>query len=168
MGNIVEGTKVTMADGSEKTIENIRVGDILKGQPNNPTVTATSMGLSTHPLIRIQTSSGTGLTLSQDHPVLTPNGVVSANHLKLGMSIYTQQGVYDITSLVNSAYAGNVYSLHTGNGFGASSNFYANGILVGVSEMRQKSVVNPLNELNRLPKEWHQDYLDALKDDSKK
>jgi hypothetical protein len=169
MASVTEGTKITLADGSEKAIESIQAGDVVKGQQHNSTITDTSLGRSTSPLIKIETNQGPSLIATENHPVVTSNGMVAAAQLSPGRTVITTQGPTNITGITHTPYNGNLFSLHLAKGADASSSFYANGLLVGNSEMNQKTAAKPLNDINdTLPHQWHQDYLNSLNNGSKK
>jgi hypothetical protein len=169
MASLTGGTEITMADGSKKAIESIKVGDVVKGQPHNSTVTDTSLGRSSSPLIKIETNNGSSLIATEGHPVATTNGMVTAAQLTPGTSVITTQGPTNITGITSTSYNGNLFSLHLAKGTDPSSSFYANGLLIGNSEMHQKQTAKPLYDINaRLPQQWHQDIADRSNDDPKK
>lgn len=175
-GCLAQGTRVTMADRSSKAIEEIEVGMKVLGDQGGTvwTVTSTTIGTETIQSIKLTTNDNDTLTLTQDHPVTTANGVLIGKALKEGMTIYNINGETTIKSLEMVKYDNTVWNLNLGQVEGEEENltdfnstFFANNIKVGDSRMqhihskRHRSKKD--NVLSHLPEAWHQDYLNYLK-----
>jgi len=87
------GVKITMADGSLRNIEDVRVGDLVRNAKTGAPVKVGKMiaGAEALPLIRFG-FDGTTVTTSQAHPVLTGTGLKPANQLKKGDTVFDAQG----------------------------------------------------------------------------
>lgn len=82
------GTKITMADGSEKNIEDIRVGESVWNPVLDKAVKIKQIieSAEKEPLIRLTYASG-DIRVTQTHPVVTPDGIVQARDLAVGDKI---------------------------------------------------------------------------------
>jgi predicted phage terminase large subunit-like protein len=102
------GTPVLMADGSEKPIEQITVGEVVQTRFGPHTVTAS--GLSNNPAALIQISFGTtNFTCTADHPILIAGrGWVPAENVSAGdllwvpLSLTGKYGVSDRTGITKT------------------------------------------------------------------
>ncbi len=76
-GCFIQGTKVTLADGSDKDIEEVQIGDVLKGQSSNNIV------LDFHrPLLgdqKLYAFNGGSYFVTDDHPFMTDEGWKALN-----------------------------------------------------------------------------------------
>lgn len=172
---LAKGSMVEMANGKQKAIENIKVGEIVRANGTNMRVSDVSIGIETIPMVRVKDNLGHSVLLTESHPIETlARGIVWANELEPGNWIYSSSGNTRVTSLSMEKYNDNVYNLKLeplyGNTENLSNNsyaFYANGILVGDLSMQSsyefKNVLDTTEDdvLGRLPKEWHQDYFNA-------
>lgn len=180
-GCLPAGTKIRMADGSQRLIEKLagRTGDQVRsgaGREATRAIVSTTTGHEDAPMIAIRDDQGHELSLTATHPVMTPWGAVQAQELKLGDRVLTEEGPARLVSVERVAHAAPVpiYNLAVGDAAAAAAQettFFANGILVGDQEMQQHLVQlaqrpppPPSHEeqLQRLPPEWRQDYLSSL------
>lgn len=87
------GVQISMGDGSTKSIEDVRVGDMVWNPRTKEPLEVKQVieGPEKLPLIRLGFAD-TVVTVSQQHPILTKGGVRQARELKLGDSIYDARG----------------------------------------------------------------------------
>jgi phage terminase large subunit-like protein len=103
------GTPVLMADGSEKPIEQIQVGDVVQTRFGPHSVTAAGLSHNPAPLYRISYGT-TNLTCTADHPILiagrgwVPAESVSAgDQLWIPLSLTDKYGVNVKTGITETA-----------------------------------------------------------------
>lgn len=180
-GCLPAGTKIRMADGSQRLIEKLagRTGDQVRsgaGREGARAILSTTTGHEDAPMVELRDDQGHELSLTATHPVMTPWGAVQAQELKLGDRVLTEEGPARLVSVERVAHAAPVpiYNLAVGDAAAAAAQettFFANGILVGDQEMQQHLVQlaqrpppPPSHEeqLQRLPPQWRQDYLSSL------
>ncbi|MDR7666094.1 Hint domain-containing protein [Methanosarcina sp. Z-7115] len=177
-GCMAEGTLVRMADNSLKTIETIVVGEEIVSDAKGSclTVENTVIGVEDKPMFHIEDNKGNSLFLTEGHPVITGKGVRLARELIKGDKLLTESGASEIISIQEEMYAGKVWNLHliaedksiilTDD----NRTHFANGIMVGDGRMQRiygdKAHKNRNKDdvLAKLPKQWHQDYLNWLED----
>lgn len=150
------GTKISMGDGSEKNIEEIKAGDkVLSYSSKGIGVSVVKVtDVATHEgFVRYKFESGKELVCTLDHPLLSiENGWVSARpertkrfydgydnvqKAKVGMQILSANGVPEtIVSISVDSYKQNFYTIveFTDNQTG----FFANGLCVGVEPLKVK------------------------------
>lgn len=174
-GCMAEGTLIKMADGSIKAIEQILVKDRIVADSKGTilTVENTLKGNEEIPMYRIKTDKNNSVLLTEEHPVITERGVMLSKQLLKGDILFTQDGKTAITSITREKFNGAIWNLDVGltednvSLSDSSSTFFANGIMVGDGKMqRLYSIRNRTKKaaiLERLPKEWHQDYLNYKK-----
>lgn len=138
------GTKILMANGTEKNIEEVKTGDKVKGYNGKTNVTetvlATESPIRDH-LYKLSLQDGTTLSLTREHPLFTQNGWSSispestlqenpnlhVHKINIGDKVLKANGKYiKITDI--KYIPGNVqtYNLKTVTGY---NDFYANDIL---------------------------------------
>lgn len=114
-GCLAEGTKILMADGSEKEIQNIKTGDLIVNSKGE-SIRVTELITGTEQYIyRVVTEGGRKVSASYNHPFVTEQG----DGLLLGFDYQTKllvkegnQYVYDLLSYCYpEEYNGNVYSI---------------------------------------------------------
>jgi predicted phage terminase large subunit-like protein len=108
------GTPVLMADGSEKPIEQIQVGDVVQTRFGPHKATAAGLSQNPAPLYRISYGT-TNLTCTADHPILIAGrGWVPAESIRVGdelwipLSLAGKYGVNAQTGTTKAA-AGNTF-----------------------------------------------------------
>ena len=69
---VTKGAKITMADGTYKNIEDVKVGDLLKGAEGKGKVTAVSIQTRTN--LTMYGVNGGVPFITSDHPILTTKG----------------------------------------------------------------------------------------------
>jgi len=79
---VADGTMIGMADGSQKTIESVKVGDLVKTHEGPKEVEASEVTQESARVYRIRTSCGKQLVATGNHPVYVENkGFVRADAL---------------------------------------------------------------------------------------
>jgi len=81
------GTKIWMADGSSKPIENIVVGDMVMTRHGKRRVLASSVSGNTNDLVRMDCGV-TSLTITSDHPILVGDQWIPAGNIKIGDQVW--------------------------------------------------------------------------------
>jgi hypothetical protein len=179
---LAEGTKVTLADGSTRPIEEIRDPmRVATGLGGSLAVEATARGLHqdlggpASGVRRLVTEGGRELILSRRHPVVTPDGPVAAEDLQAGQEIRAVTGTDCVKYCEQASFDGYLYDLKLGNFedrkrgitplFGS---YIANGIVVGdhvcLTQHHHATRHSLDYMLPRLPELHHRDYESALKD----
>lgn len=152
---LAKGTKISMGDGSEKNIEEIKAGDkVLSYSSKGIGVSVVKVtDVATHEdFVRYKFTSGKELVCTLDHPLLSiENGWVSARpertkrfydgydnvqKAKVGMQILSANGVPEtIVSISVDSYKQDFYTIveFTDNQTG----FFANGLCVGVEPLEK-------------------------------
>ncbi len=89
-GCFAADTPILMADGSQRPIQDIKPGDFVwNPRTNSPQAVARVIaGPEEKPLYEVS-AEGSTLVVTEDHPFLTPFGLISAKDLKPGMRIVT-------------------------------------------------------------------------------
>lgn len=172
---VAEGTRVTLADGSQVTIDRVdNTVSVRTAQGSACPVQATSRARhdasdALHPMIRLRMKGGRDVLLSDAHPVVTPDGLTAARDLKAGDTVVTDTGDDQIASAGPESYGGLVYNLLLAPGSGHDFGSYlANGIAVGdhgaqAAHDRAKRQ-DPKYMLARIPQSHHADWQSALAD----
>ena len=103
------GTPILMANGNEKPIEQIQIGDVVQTRFGPHSVTAAGLSHNPAPLYRISYGT-TNLTCTADHPILiagrgwVPAESVSAgDQLWIPLSLTSKYGVKDQTGITKTA-----------------------------------------------------------------
>ncbi|MHA4807278.1 Hint domain-containing protein [Flavitalea flava] len=189
-GCLATGTHVRIKGGKDKPVEDARIESItvnkkvLSGrQPGSPssrggkegpflTVTSTTIGLESKPMIRIKDDQQHDLLLTDGHPVITTRGILLALQLKIGDTLFTEKGNSRVTSIAKEKYTDHVWNLKVGDekdGIALTNDnrsFYANGILVGDADMQRfyekKYFSDSKTILSGLPDKWKKDYQHSL------
>ncbi|MBO5799781.1 MAG: hypothetical protein J6Q03_00385 [Paludibacteraceae bacterium] len=152
---LAKGTKISMGDGSEKNIEEVKAGDkVLSYSSKGIGVSVVKVtDVATHEgFVRYKFTSGKELVCTLDHPLLSiENGWVSARpertkrfydgydnvqKAKVGMQILSANGVPEtIVSISVDSYKQDFYTIveFTDNQTG----FFANGLCVGVEPLEK-------------------------------
>ena len=79
------GTRIRMADGSERAIEDVRLGEhVVTAEGNTGRVLRTMLRDETGGLVRLVTWGHSHLRMTREHPVLTAHGYVPAGELQIG------------------------------------------------------------------------------------
>lgn len=173
-GCLSADSTILMADGTEKRIADIETGDQVISDAAGIVLTVEDKveGTEEEPMIRIADEAEHSLLITSGHPLCTTNGIRLARQLQLGDTVLTRDGSSVITGLSEEMYTGKVYNLSVGlpeDGVELTTDnttFIADGILVGDARMQRYYgdlvKATPEEVLQRIPPEWHQDYLNSL------
>lgn len=135
-------TTVTLADGTTKNISEVAIGEsLLTAEGKHAMVMETYKGQEAK-LIRIETNKGKVLQVTEDHPVLTNHGRVTANKLVITANIHTEDGVEEVVNVTTEDYNDTVYNVDCGGAM-----LIANGLYAGDFMMQ-----NTMAENQRKPK----------------
>lgn len=136
-GCVAAGSRVTLADGSTRAIEEVRVGDrVLPARGARPlAVTARTDGVERGEMVRLTLEGGASLLLSETHPVLTDHGPVMARDVGVGAVLRTAGGTGRVARVGREHFGGRVWNLSLEGGTEAS--FIANGVVVGDSRLQR-------------------------------
>lgn len=166
-GCLKKGTMVTLADGTEKAVEEFLGGEKIKSSDMNRTVGATTSGTEWLPMYVVATENGKSVSMSGKHAVPTNKGMVLAKYLKIGMEVSTLDGPSKITSITKEKYDGSVHNFMIGeleDALDGMANMYANGILVGdlasqqIYTQKSDVSIKTLEDYKSVvSKEWHVD-----------
>ena len=127
-GCLGEQTLIAMADGSQREIREIKVGDMVYTGQGNVEVINIYCGMEQE-IICIETETGKRLLLTGGHPVMTEEGWVRANDLNAGMCIITADGKAEkMKGLYMMPYNKKVYNLELKEN---DLQLIAEGIIVG-------------------------------------
>ncbi|WP_228860185.1 Hint domain-containing protein [Xenorhabdus sp. PB61.4] len=147
-GCIIEGTEIDMADGSKRKVEDLRRGDILLSKDGKILrIKSRIVGFDNN-FIDLQYKHENDeqiVTLTPTHPVLSQRGIIRAEDLKAGDTVYTRNGEVTLDS-VNKKNIGsqNVYNFileNTSDKDALLPNdalLYAGGVLVGDNILQGK------------------------------
>jgi hypothetical protein len=127
-GCLAEGSKISMADGSQNAIEHIKPEDQVRTQDGSAVrVTDVVKGTEKY-MYLFETESGSRILVSAYHPLLTQEGWKAACDITEADSLITEaNGPTKVQVRNNIAYYGNVYSLVVDG----ANNFIAEGLVVG-------------------------------------
>jgi hypothetical protein len=169
---IAKGTLISMADGTTKAIEDVYVGDLVATADGVKEVQDTSIGYEAIPMISLTDSLGNNVLLTETHPVVTARGVVWANEVVTGDVLSTDAGSSTVVAVSAVMFNDTVHNLELEPVKGADAadeTMFANGIAVGdlgyqsALTFKDKAKTTVESMLEALPEEWHQDYLNSLK-----
>ncbi len=128
-GCLAKGTKVTMADGSTKNIEDLQPGDSLK-TPDGGTASVKELISGTEQnLYRVHLANGLEVRASRTHPLGTGSGFTSPIDLNSHSQLMTAQGLSDVLYCFPETYNDKVYGVELESG----DSFYADGVVSGTN-----------------------------------
>ncbi len=148
-GCVAGHSLVRLADGSERPLRAVRRGDRVAGAAGRVWVVARcTIGVEDEPLVELETERGARVSVTEGHPVLTPNGPRIARSLRSGDTVVTERGPQRVVRVIRSHSAEPVFNLALVSESGASplgAAFFAGGVLVG-DERMQAAVEREANE----------------------
>jgi hypothetical protein len=175
-GCLAAGSMVLMADGGEKRIEAIGIGERVRGPDGAALIVRNCWtGRETQPLVRLGTDDGASLLVTEEHPMLVPDGVRLARDLAVGDLILTAAGQSPLSLAERASFDGNVHNLDLApEGLGEAdmpetlvTAFVAGGFAVGDNRMqgihsaRAAEEARALDPLDLLGPEWRLDIVNA-------
>lgn len=128
-GCLAKGTKVTMADGSAKNIEELQAGDSLKAPGGGTAVVKELISGTEQNLYRVHLANGLEVRASRTHPLSTGSGFTSPIDLNSHSKLMTEQGLSDVLYCFPETYNGKVYGVELESG----DSFYADGVVSGTN-----------------------------------
>lgn len=127
-GCLGEDSVIAMADGSQKKISKIYVGDIVDTGNGSAVVKEIYSGFE-EDIICIETETAKRLLLTAGHPVLTDRGWMRAGDINAATGIMTVGGTYEkLNGVYILPYGRKVYNLYLS---GDNAQLIADGIIVG-------------------------------------
>lgn len=174
---VAEDTLVTLAGGKTKRIDELTGGDMVLADNTGRLlqVESTVFTDANEDIIAITDRYGHTVRITEEHVVVTMDGINKAKNLIPGDILITENGEAEISSVAVETFKGRVWSVGLTLAGGAdqalndeNSTFFANGILVGDSRMNMlyhELTRNSLETvLSKLPEEWHPDAINAYKE----
>jgi hypothetical protein len=165
-GCLADGTMVTMADGTSKPVESLRVGDSILSDAKGTVRMVNTIFVKhmTNSLVKLVGGMGEEIAVSEDQPMVTSNGITLAKNLQIGDYLISQKGQTELVMISCELYGGNVWTVELVRDdkcSGEQMTFYANGLLAGDLQMQiwywkrymQETSGGQLN----LPAEWELD-----------
>lgn len=139
-GCLGKDTLISMADGTEKKISDVRTGDKVK-TPDGSTEVINVWSGTAQDIYHIKADNDTTIFATEAHPFKSDQGFVIVQELTSDTRLLNSQGkTMRVLTCYSLPYNDNVYSLDLNN----SDSFYANGFLSGTM-----SVQNDAAELCR-------------------
>ncbi len=133
-GCVKRGTRVLMADGSERPIEDVRPGDrvLCDAQGGSATVRDVLRGTEER-LVAFSTTNGRQLLCTADHPLFTNEGTLTAEQVHGNCRLYGPDGGELVLDGIWDLPGDEVYNLclEMPGADGEGGTFFAEGILVG-------------------------------------
>jgi len=145
----VAGTKITMADGSLKNIEDIVVGDEVLAydvlnKTTYKTVVLKTFESTSSCIATITLNNGTEIKCTPSHPLLTQDGFKSVNPnyndvmreysssiLEVNDEVILEDGIFTVESISLEEISVPVYNFHVlSNGNNINCTYFANGVVV--------------------------------------
>lgn len=174
---LAEGTKITLADGSKRNIEDLTGKHSVRGGGPETELPVTSTNVAHHRGKVLQLTIGQGrhshkLTLSHNHVVMTPFGPRTAKSLEVGGVVNVEGGTALITKKAEKEFDGLLCNISVSDYNSPAdpvrNSMFANGVQVCDYEVqvqhehehRQKKEV----VLQAIDPMFHQDYLNYLED----
>jgi hypothetical protein len=142
-GCFVTGTRLAMADGSTKAIEDVKAGDLVENPLNGQAVPVRYMraGPEVGKLYVITTESGS-VTVTAGHAMVTASGIRRADQLTKGELITTRAGVEPVLSLImRESHGETVYNLAVGATASDDARAHAvlaNGVVTGDLTLQER------------------------------
>lgn len=164
---VAEGSKVLLADGKTKNIEDIVGGEHVRiGLAGEILTVVDTFGTNKEAeVLALITEDGHELLITHMHPVCTREGLVAARDLVKGDEIFTDQGLSAVKSIKSRKFSGMVYSLGVGPSTAIScatdeiTCYFTNGILIADNRLCVEFVANYKKRLktvlDRIPKKFH-------------
>lgn len=139
-GCVADGSRITMADGSTKAIQEVRVGDrVLPARGARPlAVRGRTDGVERNDMVRVTVEGGESVLLTETHPVLTDRGPAMARDVRRGMTLRTARGEARVARVGRERFGGRVWNLELEGAAEGERTFIADGVVVGDSRMQQR------------------------------
>ena len=129
-----ENTKIFMADGSQKPIKEIRIGDMIMCDSGDPKIVRNVWQGREEHMMCIELKNGSKIILTENHPVKTIFEMKKASEINEDDEILTTyRDKSKIASISCIEYNGRVYNLDISGNF-----MIAEGIAVGDFEVQNR------------------------------
>lgn len=132
-GCLAKDTRILMADGSEREIQNIRPGDRVMSENRQAGRVTDVIKGQEEKMVRIVSMGGKVILATEDHPILTARGMVMARQLNAADILCMIDGQEEIRFVYPQEYKDTVYSLMLEE----ESNLIANHFIVGDFKTQQ-------------------------------
>lgn len=167
---LAAGTRITLADGSTRPVEDIVAGDTVLSA-NGPRAVMATLAQPHHgPVITLGFTNGASLTGSATHPVRTPDGMVQAAALAVGDTVLTASGGRTTVATVGMGRMNGegLFNLWLDPDDEGETTMIANGIVTGDYQTQltllDKAATDPALIRARLPPSLHTDFDSWLED----
>lgn len=173
-GCLGKDVKVRMADGSQRRISEIKIGEKVASTKDVLEVADVITGEESRGMWRLYTERGKGVLATSQHPILTADGMKQVRELKPGKdSIVMEDGGRELLTeiMVEEICVCPIYNLVLIREGGGeipedSGFFFADGMTVGDNNMQRLAVLNYQQKRQRkygLPADWKQDVESAVR-----
>lgn len=167
---LAEGSAITMADGTKKSIENIRLGDAVFSEVTGRALKVVDItkGGESAPMVEVTDTLGRTVMVTEGHPFFDDSGfAVRADSLRVGARVETADGLTAIARIDRKPYGGMVYNLKLGTDEEAAASdvrkthMFANGYRVGDARSQWALELSrrELAQVDAPKAEWTSDYL---------
>lgn len=154
------GTRIRMADGSQKAVENIRKGDLVKTPDGGQAAVREVRVQEDCQVIGIKLADGRVLSVTDGHAVAAADGIFPAFRLKEGQEVLTEEGTDRILQVI--PHCERVYTVYALFLEGEEKWLYADGMKAHSSD--GGDLFEGRDWIREdLPDEWKADYDNALK-----
>lgn len=133
-GCFVKGTKINVTKNSAVAIEKLHAGDpVYLADGRTAKIQRVIAGPEHKPVVAFETSSGSKLTVTSEHPLLTKTGMKLAKDISIGDELKSADGKFvTITAIAQKTYKDNVYNFElAGTAREADHSVVANGLVSG-------------------------------------
>lgn len=152
----LEGTEITMDDGSKKKIEDLKEGDAVKaGNEKSAKVISLMMMERVDSVAHVLLEDGRELFVTSNHPLVTEDGARCTFLLERGQQIQTETGMCAISEICAGPEQN--YRLVSVELEGEHQ-MYANGILAVDSSVEAMETAKAMNMRYKVEERWRQDY----------
>lgn len=137
-GCVAKDTMILMADGTQKKISDIKIGEQVSTETEPSSVVNIYKGMESE-LVHLETENGHILRMTNSHPVKTTRGFVKASGLTAADTIITVEGKSKVKYLYMEQYDSEVYNLE----LKPEGVIICNGIIAGDFKMQNEMVEKP-------------------------
>lgn len=138
------GTGILRADGKNVAVEDIKIGEKVIANDEGLALTVVSMsrGGEGKPLVQLFDDRGHSVLLTDKHPVITSDGIITADAAREGHAVETESGPAVVVEVERVEYSDLVYNLTLGTPEELAKvsaddrTMFAGGIRVGDNEMQ--------------------------------
>lgn len=130
-GCLAKGTKVMLADGTERNIEDLRPGDALRSPKGGAVVVKKIIPGTEENIYRVRLENGMEVRATRTHPLGTPDGFTAPIELNSDSRLATREGDSDVLYCYPETWKGPVYGVELETG----DSFYADGVVSGTNQV---------------------------------